>query len=140
MSLSRSLLRLRPYSSAAATAVAETVVPEASPATALKVIEALPRGESGKYAAARARKEHRVPSIVFSQEDGEHGGHKRLISIKANQMRNLVAAYGRASFLSRLFQLQVRSSSEPDSELIEDVRVLPRLVIELCDALIRSFH
>ncbi|XP_028058355.1 uncharacterized protein LOC114262202, partial [Camellia sinensis] len=69
----------------------------------------------------------RVPSIVFEQEDGQHGGNKRLISVHTNQIKKLVNHLGRSFFLSRLFDLEVRSDFESD-EIIEKVRVLPRKI------------
>lgn len=94
-------------------------------------IVAIPRVTSGKNIAAKERKAGRVPSIVFEQEDGQHGGNKRLISVRTNQIRNLVDQLGRSFFLSRLFDLEVRSDfgSDSDSDLVEKVRVLPRKVI-----------
>lgn len=91
-------------------------------------ILAIPRSSSGRLAAAKERKAQRVPSIVFEAEDGQHGGNKRLISVQANQIRNLVAKLGRSFFLSRLFDLEIRPEFEAD-EIIEKVRVLPRQVL-----------
>lgn len=91
-------------------------------------ILAIPRADSGKYIAARERKAGRVPSIVFEQENGHEGGNKRLISVEAKQIRKLVDHLGRSFFLSRLFELEVWSEFGGTGELIEKVRVLPRLV------------
>ncbi|CAK7335625.1 unnamed protein product [Dovyalis caffra] len=93
----------------------------------LETISAIPRSASGKNVSAKERKAGRVPSIVFEQEDGQHGGNKRLISVQKNRIRNLVNKLGRSFFLSRLFELDVRPQFESD-EFIEKVRVLPRLV------------
>ncbi|KAJ6701793.1 hypothetical protein OIU74_013041 [Salix koriyanagi] len=93
----------------------------------LDTIFAIPRSDSGKNVSAKERKAGRVPSIVFEQEDGQHGGNKRLISLKKNRIRNLVNEIGRPFFLSRLFELDVRPQFESD-EVIEKVRVLPRSV------------
>ncbi|XWS49286.1 hypothetical protein CRYUN_Cryun13aG0150900 [Craigia yunnanensis] len=90
-----------------------------------ETILAIPRTTSGKSIAAKERKVGRVPSIVFEQEDGQHGGNKRLISIQTNQIRKLVKHLGQSFFLSRLFELEVRSEFET-GDLIEKVRVLPR--------------
>ncbi|KAF9689285.1 hypothetical protein SADUNF_Sadunf01G0076300 [Salix dunnii] len=93
----------------------------------LDTISAIPRSDSGKNVSAKERKAGRVPSIVFEQEDGQHGGNKRLISVKKNRIRNLVNELGRPFFLSRLFELDVRPQFESD-EVLEKVRVLPRSV------------
>ncbi|CAH9084029.1 unnamed protein product [Cuscuta epithymum] len=92
-----------------------------------ETIHAIPRALSGKNISAKERKAGRVPSIVFEQEDGQHGGNKRLISVKTNQIRKLVTHLGRANFLSRLFDLELRPDFESD-EIIEKVRVLPRQI------------
>ncbi|THF96933.1 hypothetical protein TEA_024158 [Camellia sinensis var. sinensis] len=68
-----------------------------------EIIRAVPRATTGKNISAKERKVGRVPSIVFEQEDG------------------------RSFFLSRLFDLEVRSDFESD-EIIEKVRVLPRKI------------
>lgn len=94
-----------------------------------ETIHAIPRSISGKNISAKERKAGRVPSIVFEQEDGQHGGNKRLISVQTNQIKKLVNHLGRSFFLSRLFELEVRPEFESD-ELIEKVRVLPRKVLE----------
>ena len=93
-----------------------------------ETILAIPRATSGKSIAAKERKVGRVPSIVFEQEDGQHGGNKRLISIQTNQIRKLVKHLGQSFFLSRLFELEVRSEFGT-GDLIEKVRVLPRKVM-----------
>lgn len=92
-----------------------------------ETIHALPRGLSGKNISAKERKAGRVPSIVFEQEDGQHGGNKRLISVQNNQIKKLVNHLGSSYFLSRLFDLEVRADAESE-EVIEKVRVLPRLL------------
>ncbi|XVF52020.1 hypothetical protein PTKIN_Ptkin04bG0231900 [Pterospermum kingtungense] len=92
-----------------------------------ETILAIPRAASGKSTAAKGRKVGRVPSIVFEQEDGQHGGNKRLISVQTNQIRKLVKHLGQSFFLSRLFDLEVRSDFGT-GDLIEKVRVLPRLL------------
>ncbi|CAH1450742.1 unnamed protein product [Lactuca virosa] len=92
-----------------------------------ETIHALPRGLSGKNISAKERKAGRVPSIVFEQEDGQHGGNKRLISVQNNQIKKLVNHLGTSYFLSRLFDLEVRADVESD-DVIEKVRVLPRLL------------
>lgn len=92
-----------------------------------ETIHAIPRAKSGKNISAKERKVGRVPSIVFEQEDGQHGGNKRLISVQTNQIKKLVSQMGRSFFLSRLYDLEVRPEVESD-EVIEKVRVLPRLV------------
>ena len=153
MLLHRSLLtkaiHIRPYSQAAALALQterpEPKLPQAErpepqvltylegfPTPDPKYAEtilAIPRVSSGKNISAKERKAGRVPSIVFEQEDGQHGGNKRLISVRTNQIRKLVNQLGRSFFLSRLFDLEVRSDFESENDLIEKVRVLPRLVI-----------
>ncbi|XP_007040667.2 PREDICTED: 50S ribosomal protein L25 [Theobroma cacao] len=90
-----------------------------------ETILAIPRATSGKSIAAKERKVGRLPSIVFEQEDGQHGGNKRLISVQINQIRKLVKHLGQSFFLSRLFDLEVRSEFGT-GDLIEKVRVLPR--------------
>uniref|UniRef100_A0A7N1A5C6 Ribosomal protein L25 n=1 Tax=Kalanchoe fedtschenkoi TaxID=63787 RepID=A0A7N1A5C6_KALFE len=135
----RQTLNLRLYSQSAA---AQVLHEESTPASPLftylegfprpnpkynEIIRAIPRAASGKSVAARERKAGRVPSIVFEQEDGEHGGNKRLVSVQTNQIKKLVNHLGRSYFLSRLFVLEVRSSFESE-EVVEKVRVLPRLL------------
>ncbi|KAM7506911.1 hypothetical protein LguiA_017364 [Lonicera macranthoides] len=90
-----------------------------------ETIHAIPRSLSGKNISAKERKAGRVPSIVFEQEDGQHGGNKRLISVQTNQIKKLVNHLGRSFFLSRLFDLEVHPDFE-SQDLIEKVRVLPR--------------
>lgn len=90
-----------------------------------EIIKAVPRASSGKNISAKERKVGRVPSIVFEQEDGQHGGNKRLISVQTNQIKKLVTLLGRSFFLSRVFDLEVRPSFESD-DIVEKVRVLPR--------------
>lgn len=92
-----------------------------------ETILAIPRATSGKSIAAKERKVGRVPSIVFEQEDGQNGGNKRLISVQTNQIRKLVKHLGQSFFLSRLFDLEVRSEFGT-GDLIEKVRVLPRML------------
>ncbi|XVF60039.1 hypothetical protein PTKIN_Ptkin08bG0010700 [Pterospermum kingtungense] len=92
-----------------------------------ETILAIPRATSGKSIAAKERKVGRVPSIVFEQEDGQHGGNKRLISVQSNQIRKLVKHLGQSFFLSRLFDLEVRLEFGT-GDLIEKVRVLPRML------------
>lgn len=96
-----------------------------------EIIRAIPRTSAGKNISAKERKVGRVPSIVFEQEDGEHGGNKRLISVKTNQIRKLVNHLGRSFFVSRLFDLEVALDFESD-EIVEKVRVLPRKVEFYC--------
>ena len=93
-----------------------------------ETIIAIPRSKSGKIISGKERKEWRVPSIVFEQEDGQHGGNKRLISVQSKQIRKLVNHVGHHFFLSRLFNLEVRSEFDDSGEIIEKVRVLPRKV------------
>ncbi|XP_021284081.1 uncharacterized protein LOC110416405 [Herrania umbratica] len=90
-----------------------------------ETILAIPRATSGKSIAAKERKVGRLPSIIFEQEDGQHGGNKRLISVQINQIRKLVKHLGQSFFLSRLFDLEVRSEFGT-GDLAEKVRVLPR--------------
>ncbi|MQM12327.1 hypothetical protein Taro_045243, partial [Colocasia esculenta] len=91
-----------------------------------ETILAIPRGKSGKNISAKERKAGRVPSIVFEQEKGEEGGNKRLVSVQTKQIRKLVNHLGYHFFLSRLFDLEVRSEFDDSAEVIEKVRVLPR--------------
>lgn len=124
---------LRRHFSQSAAAVVLPLDPEA-PLTYLpgfprpdpaETINAIPRPDSGKNISAKERKVGRVPSIVFEQKDGQHGGNKRLISVQTNQLKKLVNHFGRSFFLSRLFDLEVRPAFD-SSEIIEKVRVLPR--------------
>ncbi|CAN0842631.1 50S ribosomal protein L25, partial [Linum grandiflorum] len=91
-------------------------------------ILAIPRAASGKNISAKERKAGRVPGIVFEQENGQQGGNKRLVSVQANRIRNMVDKMGRSFFLSRLFDLEVRSAFEESGEIVEKARVLPRLL------------
>ena len=136
--LSRSSFHLRHFSQAAAATALHHEPPELPPLTYLpgfprpdpkydETILAILRANSGKNISAKERKVGRVPSIVFEQEDGQHGGNKRLISVRTNQIRKLVNHLGRSFFLSRLFDLEVRSEFE-SNEIVEKVRVLPRKV------------
>ncbi|BFG14520.1 hypothetical protein CerSpe_007940 [Prunus speciosa] len=93
-----------------------------------ETIFAVPRTASGKSISAKERKAGRVPGIVFEQEDGQHGGNKRLISVRTNQIRKLVGHLGRSFFLSRLFDLEVRSDFDSEDDIVERVRVLPRMI------------
>ncbi|KAH7550200.1 hypothetical protein JRO89_XS13G0153800 [Xanthoceras sorbifolium] len=92
-----------------------------------ETILAIPRAYSGTKISVQERKVGRVPSIVFEQEDGQHGGNKQLISVQTNQIRKLVNHLGRSFFLSRLFDLEVRPEFG-SGDVIEKVRVLPRLL------------
>ncbi|XP_022147798.1 uncharacterized protein LOC111016648 [Momordica charantia] len=130
------VLLLRRFSSAATAAVLDSDpeppfsyledLPRPDPKYA-ETILAVPRSISGKNISAKERKAGRTPSIVFEQEDGQHGGNKRLISVPTNQIRKLVNHLGRSFFLSRLFDLEVRPEFE-SGEIIEKVRVLPRKI------------
>jgi large subunit ribosomal protein L25 len=126
-------IHLRRYSqSAAAAAIFHDAEVEAFPRPDPKYAEtivAIPRLSSGKSIAAKERKAGRVPSIIFEQEDGQHGGNKRLISVQTNQIRKLVNHLGRSFFLSRLFDLEVRTDVLDPEDIVEKVRVLPRLVL-----------
>ncbi|KAJ8541717.1 hypothetical protein K7X08_002533 [Anisodus acutangulus] len=127
--LTKSLPHIRFFSNTAAAVVPpdlEKDYPKPDPKYD-ETIHAVVRVASGKNIAAKERKAGRVPSIVFEQEDGQHGGNKRLISVQANQIRKLVNHLGRSHFLSRLFDLEVRSDFE-SNDVIEKVRVLPRKV------------
>ncbi|KAH1194411.1 50S ribosomal protein L25 [Glycine max] len=93
-----------------------------------ETILAIPRADSGKNISAKERRAGRLPSIVFEQEDGQHGGNKRLISVRTDQIRKLVNHLGRSFFLSRLFHLQVRAHFDSEDDFVETVRVLPRAV------------
>lgn len=126
---------LRRYSQSAAAAVAHTFdeapltyldFPKPDPKYA-ETILAVPREASGTSISVKERKHGRVPAIVFEQEDGQHGGNKRLISVRTNQIRKLVTQLGRSFFLSRLFDLEV-APEFGSSEIIERVRALPRAV------------
>ncbi|KGN59487.1 uncharacterized protein LOC101205251 [Cucumis sativus] len=135
--LSRVLLRRYSAATAPATAPAFDSVseplfsylegfPKPDPKYA-ETILAIPRSISGKSISAKERKAGRVPSIVFEQEDGQHGGNKRLISVRTNQIVKLVKNLGRSFFLSRLFDLEVLSDFE-SGDIVEKVRVLPRKI------------
>ncbi|KAG6529432.1 hypothetical protein ZIOFF_011630 [Zingiber officinale] len=83
-----------------------------------ETITAISRDKSGKNISSKERKAGRVPSIVFEQEDGQHGGNKRLISVQTKQIRKLVDHLGRSFFLSRLFEqlglgTRIRNVSSP---------------------------
>ncbi|KAL2964984.1 hypothetical protein AAZX31_16G034600 [Glycine max] len=93
-----------------------------------ETILAVPRADSGKNISAKERRAGRLPSIVFEQEDGQHGGNKRLISVRTDQIRKLVNHLGRSFFLSRLFLLEVRSGFDSVNDVVETVRVLPRAI------------
>ncbi|KAL1830490.1 hypothetical protein ACET3Z_000141 [Daucus carota] len=133
--LTRSTLRRFSHSAAA---LAQPDPPQPDPFTYLpdlpkpdpkhaETILAIPRAISGKNISAKERKAGRVPSIVFEQEDGQHGGNKRLISVETNQIKKLVKHLGKSFFMSRLFELEVRPEFGSD-QVVEKVRVLPRLV------------
>ncbi|RWW90761.1 hypothetical protein BHE74_00000241 [Ensete ventricosum] len=135
-----SIIHLRPFSHAAAISPKEGApldplapleylegFPRPDPKHA-ETIMAVPRLSSGKIISAKERKAGRVPSIVFEQEKGEEGGNKRLISVQAKQVRKLIDHLGQSFFLSRLFELEVRSEFGGAGDLIEKVRVLPRKV------------
>ncbi|RZB47485.1 uncharacterized protein LOC114400805 isoform X1 [Glycine soja] len=93
-----------------------------------ETILAIPRADSGKNISTKERRAGRLPSIVFEQEDGQHGGNKRLISVRTDQIRKLVNHLGRSFFLSRLFHLQVRAHFDSEDDFVETVRVLPRAI------------
>ncbi|XP_020099355.1 uncharacterized protein LOC109717835 [Ananas comosus] len=136
----RPLLLRRPFSSSSSAAAAAADHPRREevscwdPSAPLEYLEgfprpdpkhaetilAVPRGASGKIAAAKERKAGRVPSIVFEQEKGEEGGNKRLVSVPTKQIRKLVDHLGRS------FDLEVWSEPARSGDLIEKVRVLPR--------------
>ncbi|KAF8013360.1 hypothetical protein BT93_I1258 [Corymbia citriodora subsp. variegata] len=126
--LARSLHRLR-HNTRSASALASAAVLDEPPAFAYleglprpdprydETILAIPRAASGTNASAKERKQGRVPSIVFEQEDGQHGGNKRLISVRTNQIRKLVNHLGYSFFLSAL-RPGVRPEFESD-EVVE---------------------
>ncbi|ONK80660.1 uncharacterized protein A4U43_C01F20290 [Asparagus officinalis] len=88
-----------------------------------RIVLAIPRPKSGKNIAAKERKVGRVPSILFEQENGQEGGNKKLISVQTKQIKKLVDHLGRSFFLSRLFEVEVRSE---DGVVLEKIRALPR--------------
>lgn len=108
-----------------------TYLPEFPKPDPSETITAIPRSESGKKICAHERKAGRVPSIVFEQKDGQHGGNKRLISVQTKQIKKLVAQMGSSFFLSRLFDLHVKPTFDSD-DIVENVRVLPRKVQFFC--------
>ncbi|KAM3291322.1 50S ribosomal protein L25 [Capsicum chacoense] len=119
--LTKSLHHFRLFSNSAAAAAAAVVpdledFPKPNPKYD-ETIHAVVRVTSGKNISAKERKAGRVPSIVFEQEDGQHGGNKRLISVQANQIRKLVNHLGRSHFLSRLFDLEVHLEAGSDAPL-----------------------
>ncbi|CAN6914226.1 unnamed protein product [Brassica oleracea] len=131
--LPKTLQNLRLYSPAATSALPlETQLdylpgfPRPDPKHA-ETILAVPRSDSGKNISAKERKAGRVPSIIFEQEDGQHGGNKRLVSVQTNQIRKLVTHMGYSFFLSRIFDVEVRSELE-SGEVVEKVRALPRSI------------
>lgn len=143
--LTRASVHRRHFSQAAAAAAILHPPPEEASPPALTYLEGLPRPDpkydetilaipridSGKNISAKERKAGRVPSIVFEQEDGQHGGNKRLISVRTDQIRKLVNHLGRSFFLSRLFHLRVLphfDCDDDDDQILENVRVLPRKV------------
>lgn len=135
--VAKAIHHLRLYSSQAAVAVTEPQLEildylEGLPRPDPKydeTIVAIPRASSGSNNSVKERKAGRVPGIIFEQEDGQHGGNKRLISVSTNQIRKLVNHLGRSFFLSRLFRIEVRSHFDSsDDDILEKVRVLPRLV------------
>nr|XP_023928566.1 uncharacterized protein LOC112039892 [Quercus suber] len=94
-----------------------------------ETIVAIPRSKSGTNISTKERKAGRVPAILFEQEDGQHGGNKRLISVRTTQIRKLVNHLGRSFFLSRVFDLELRSPAFDEyDDILEKVRVLPRLI------------
>lgn len=135
----RKSIGLRFFSQIAAAVVEEPVplftyledFPRPEPKYA-ETILAIPRSKSGKNISAKERKAGRVPSIVFEQLKGEEGGNKLLISVQTKQIRKLVNHLGYSFFLSRLFDLEVRSDFGSSDEIIERVRVLPRKVCYSC--------
>ncbi|KAJ6818872.1 uncharacterized protein M6B38_404620 [Iris pallida] len=137
------LVHLRPFSNSAAAAVlaADEPLPPPLPHPLRleyldgfprpdpkhdETILAIPRPSSGSNISGKERKLGRVPSIVFEQENGQEGGNKRLISVQNKQIKKLVNHLGRSFFLSRLFELEVRSQFEDGADVVEKVRVLPR--------------
>ncbi|KAG6505542.1 hypothetical protein ZIOFF_037901 [Zingiber officinale] len=134
------ILRLRYFSNSAAATIPQHEPAPIEPLPRLEYLEgfprpdpkhsetitAIPRDKSGKNISSKERKAGRVPSIVFEQEDGQHGGNKRLISVQTKQIRKLVDHLGRSFFLSRLFELEVLSEFGDSGDIIEKVRVLPR--------------
>lgn len=92
-----------------------------------EVIRAVPRAGEGKIIAKKERKSGRVPGIVYSLEDGEHGGHKQLISVETKQLSRLLKRIGYSFFHSRTFELEVRQEMDSDV-IITRERVIPRWV------------
>ncbi|KAL6502377.1 hypothetical protein OROHE_024655 [Orobanche hederae] len=90
-----------------------------------ETIHAIPRADSGTSISVKERRAGRVPSILFESEDGQHGGNKRLISVQTNQIKKLVNHLGQSFFLSRLFDMEVRTEFG-SGDIVEKVRVLPR--------------
>ncbi|XP_015889624.1 uncharacterized protein LOC107424350 [Ziziphus jujuba] len=137
--LGKAIIQIRSYSQAAAVVQAQAEAAEPQLLSNLEgfprpdpkydeTILAIPRAISGTNTSIKERRAGRVPSIIFEQEDGQHGGNKRLISVRANQIRKLVNHLGRSFFLSRLFQIEVRSNFDSEADILEKVRVLPRQI------------
>ncbi|KAH7536680.1 hypothetical protein FEM48_Zijuj03G0010100 [Ziziphus jujuba var. spinosa] len=148
--LGKAIIQIRSYSQAAAVVQAQAEAAEPQLLSNLEgfprpdpkydeTILAIPRAISGTNTSIKERRAGRVPSIIFEQEDGQHGGNKRLISVRANQIRKLVNHLGRSFFLSRLFQIEVRSNFDSEADILEKVRVLPRQIfIEYGDLVVAN--
>ena len=95
-----------------------------------EVIRAYIRSGSGKVHAKRERKKGRVPSIVFEQEDGHLGGHKRLVSLDRKQMERLLNKHGRPFFMSRIFNVDIVEEAEEEGgeDRVTRIRAIPKKV------------
>lgn len=92
-----------------------------------EIIRGVPRDGEGKAVAGREKRAGRVPSIVYSLEDGDKGGHKQLISVETKQIARLLKRIGYSFFLSRTFELEIRPTMDSE-DIISRERVLPRQV------------
>lgn len=90
-----------------------------------EVILGFPRHGSGKIVSKKERRVGRVPSIVFSQENGHIGGNKQLISVETKQIERLIKRLGKSSFLSSTFDLEVY---DDQGNVQAKERVLPRSI------------
>jgi large subunit ribosomal protein L25 len=93
----------------------------------VETIIAIPRLYFGTSFFSKERKARCVPNILF-EKDSQHSGNKRLVFVQTNQICKLVNHLGLSFFLSRGFELEIKSLAFESDNIVDKVRVLPCLV------------
>ncbi|PIA52329.1 hypothetical protein AQUCO_01000294v1 [Aquilegia coerulea] len=88
-------------------------------------LQAIPREYTGSRLAAKDRAQGRIPAVVFTQNQTEHGKETRLLTIEKKQINSILKSSVQLPyFCSTTFKLQIRAGSG-SSNLLHSGTVLP---------------